>query len=111
MDECLAVGFKAGFEGGAGDVGVGVVASPGVECGVLEGASEGKSDWPGERTVLLHGGEIIGSLLDGLPTREEHHAGELGRDVVFKNFGGGSADCFRGGWLGPLFAGEAHIDF
>ncbi len=111
MDERLAVGFEAGFEGGAGGVGVGVVASPGVECGVLEGAGKGKGNRPRERAVLFHGGEVVGGLLDGLSTREEYDAGELGRDVVFKNFGGGSADCFGGGWLGPLFAGEAHIDF
>lgn len=107
----MTVGFEAGFEGGAGGVGVGVVAGPGVERGILEGASKGKGNRPRERTVLFHSGEVVGSLLDGLPTREEYNAGEFGRDVVFKNLGGGSADFFRGGWLGPLFAGEAHIDF
>ena len=51
-----------------GFFGVIVVALPGVEGWVLEGASEAKSDWPGERAVFDNGGEIVSSLLGGLAT-------------------------------------------
>ena len=56
---------------------------PSKEGGILEGASEGEGDWPGEGAVFLYGGEIIGGLLDGLTTREEDDAGEGFGNVGF----------------------------
>ena len=79
----FGVGDEAGEEGFAGGVGVGVIASPGVEGGVLKGASKAEGDGPREGAVLDDGGEIIGGLFDGLTAREENDAGEFTWDVGF----------------------------
>ena len=71
------------MEGVAGDVGIFVVALPGVEGGVLEGAGEGEGDWPRERSVFGNFGEVFGRLFDGLTAGEENYAGEFVRDVSF----------------------------
>ena len=94
-----------------GFFGVGVVASPGEEGGILEGAGKRESDGPGVRAVLDDGGEVIGGLLGGLATREKDYAGEFGWDVTFKNFRGFGADFIWGGLMVLLFAGEDHVDF
>ena len=67
----------------AGLIGVIIVALPGVESGVLEGAGKAEGDRPGERTVLSDGGKVVGGLLDGLAAGEEDDAGEGLGDVAF----------------------------
>ena len=67
----------------AGFFGVFVIALPGVEGGVLEGASEAKGDGPREGTVFNDPDEISGGLFDGLTTRKEDNPGEFGRNVSF----------------------------
>ena len=69
------------MEGVAGCRGVIVIAGPGVEGGVLEGAGEREGDGPREWTILNDLGEIFGGLLDGLTARKENNAGEIFRDM------------------------------
>ena len=74
----FAVGDEAGKEGFASFDAVGIVAGPSVESGVLEGTSKTKSNWPGERTMLDDGSEVVSSLFDGLSAREEDDTGKVG---------------------------------
>ena len=67
----------------AGFFGVLVVALPGVKSGVLEGASEAKSDWPREGAVFDNFGEIIGGLFGGLTAGEKNDTGEICWNVIF----------------------------
>ena len=84
---------------------------PGKESWILECAGERKGDWPRERAILEHSGEISGGLLWSLAAREENDAGEFRRNVVFEHFGGGVTDFFWDRLSVELFAGENHIDF
>ena len=105
------IGLETFFEGEARRGSFFGVASPGEEGGVLEGASERESDWPGEGAVFFDSGKIISGLFRGLSTRKEDDASEFFRNMVFEDFGGGCADFFRGRRGFKLFAGEDHVDF
>ena len=54
--ECVSISNEALFESFAGLVGIVIVAGPGVEGWVLEGASVAESDWPGVGAILGDGG-------------------------------------------------------
>lgn len=88
-----------------------IVASPGVESGVLEGASEAKGNRPREGAVFDDFGEIGGGLFGSLTAREEYDAGEIGGDASFEDLGCFDADFGWGGWLAVFFASNDHIAF
>ena len=88
----------------AGGVGIFIVAGPGVESWVLQGASKREGDRPREGAVFFYGGEVVRSLLDSLAARKEDYASQLGRDVVFEYFGGFLSDFFWSRWSFIIFA-------
>ena len=55
-----------------GFCGVGIIAGPGIEGWILEGACETEGNGPGERTLFDDGCEIIGGLLNRLTAGEEN---------------------------------------
>ena len=67
----------------AGFFGIIVVASPGVEGRVLQGAGKREGDGPREGAIFDRGSEIVCGLLWGLAAREEDYTSELGGDVIF----------------------------
>ena len=94
----------------AGGVGIFIVAGPGIEGWILQGASKREGDGPREGAVFLYCGEAIGSLFDSLAARKKDYASQLGRDVVFKNFGSFLPNFFWDGRSFVILASDDHID-
>lgn len=106
----LAVGAGANDQGGLGRGDVLVLAEPGLEAGLLEGAAVGE----GERPGLGSGGvvDVIEGqrrLLLGHSTREEGDAGHGGGDGVLQHAHGGESNLTGVGLHGSLRAGADHV--
>lgn len=82
-----------------------VIAGPGEEGRVLEGAGKRESDGPGVGAVFDNFGEVGGGLLGSLAAGKKDDAGEIFGDMVFKDLGSLKADFLGSGLDFLLFAG------
>src|ERR1051325_10730630 len=93
-------------EGALGGRDVLGLAAPGLLRSGLQGAAVREGELPRERSELVHGVEMGGRLLVGLPAREERDTGDRGRHAGLEQPHGLLGHLLDGGLLRRLLAGD-----